>query len=127
MGVTHVLCEYADDVPVKLWGYISMKATSVISEEENGHSGKPAIEISELAVDKTVSRRGVGTELIHYALATINLIRKQIGVRFVTVYADAMAVGFYEKVGFTKLSTLYDLPTEDWNADCIPMCILISP
>lgn len=52
-GVTHVLCKYENDIPVKICAYITLRSSVFITEIMNHNvTGDPAVEISELAVDK---------------------------------------------------------------------------
>ena len=127
MGVTHICCGFDDSgMPVKIIGFVTIKTSSVITDDDGTFNGKPAVEISELAVDEAWVRQGFGTMLVKYALAKIAETKTNIGVRYVVVCADEQAVEFYKKVGFDSLSSIYEIPREEWNAGCIPMYIDLS-
>ena len=124
MGVTHVALGYDDEgTPVKIQGFVTIKTNSVVSVCDGINNGVPAMEIAELAVDKDIARQGLGTMLIKHALSIIDEIRCKVGIKYAVVCADELAIGFYEKVGFTHLSDYYVIPREQWNAGCVPMCI----
>lgn len=124
MSVTYVMVEYVNMEPSSILGFISLKTNSLLSEDEKGRqTGKPAIEISQFAVAAGYERQGIGSDLFKYALAIINKSRNDMGVQYLLVYSDPQAVGFYEKMHCRKVSTLYEIPNEGWNANCIPMMI----
>jgi len=103
-------------------GFITLRASSLLSSEGQTIIGRPAIEVAMLAVDQAYERRGVGTALIEFAIAEAALLRgEHLGVRCITLAADHHAVTFYEKMGFNRLSELYEIPFEPWSVNCVPM------
>ena len=131
MGTTHVLLEYAgentNDPPVKMLAYITLKATSVTEVCDGVKSGKPALEITELAVSEDCALKGYGSVLVQYAIVTAkNLNQEFLGVKYVVLCADQMAVPFYEKLHFAPLRNSFDIPREGWNRDCTPMLLEIE-
>lgn len=123
-SMTHVL---VDDEIGLLAGYVSLRATSLISVGENGLPVvHPTIEIAELAVDERYERKGVGTELVNIALGAADFLRQHwLGIKYIAVCADPSAVGFYEKEGFRSVATLYEIPRDGWNDNCVPMYIAL--
>lgn len=125
MGVTHVLAQHDDEGnPTAILGYVTLKASSLLEKTESGYSGKPALEISELAVDQKFEHQGIGRLLLDYALLCCREIQKSAGVMYLLVYAEPQAVEFYSHVlSFEKMRNLYEIPNETWNADCVPMLL----
>jgi ribosomal protein S18 acetylase RimI-like enzyme len=128
LGVTFVLLRYENGVPVSILGYITLKATSLISMGENEWEGSPAVEIAELAVRNGEEGRGYGSLLLKAGIVLANKLKENfIGVRYVTVCADHKAVGFYKKVvDFNLAEHHYKLPREQWNMTCVPMYIQLT-
>ena len=88
--------------------------------------GDFALEIAELAVDERYERKGVGTELVNIALGAADFLRQHwLGIKYIAVCADPSAVGFYEKEGFRSVATLYEIPRDGWNDNCVPMYIAL--
>lgn len=122
MSITYVMLESVDDKPSAILGFVSLKANSLLSEDENGkQTEKPAIEISQFAVADGYERQGVGSDLFKYALALIHQTRSTLGVQYLLVYSDPQAVGFYKKMHCREISSFYEIPNEGWNANCTPM------
>ncbi len=121
LGVTYVMVE--EDK--KIVGYVTLKAASLVTESGESHKvGYPAIEISELAVDKDYRGQGIGYELVEAAIVTGQMLNENfLGVQYLVLCADRNAVEFYEKprLGLRKVDTYTDIPREDWNMDCVPM------
>ena len=121
IGVTYVMVENDK----KIVGYVTVKAASLITDGGESHKiGYPAIEISELAVDKDYRGQGIGYELVESAIAIGLLLNENyLGVQYLVLCADRNAVAFYEKprLGLRKLDEISDVPREDWNMDCVPM------
>ena len=65
-------------------------------------SSYPALKIGRLAVNKTNSMQGVGTQIVHFVKSMYDM-NKQAGCRFITVDAIPSAVGFYKKCLFVVL------------------------
>lgn len=134
MGVTYVFCEYEglneeEMVPIRILGFVTLKASPLVSggygEPLEGH---PAVEISELAVDKNYEGQGVGKILLNTAAYITKQVRENfVGIKYLTVCADPLAEGFYEHVlGFKKVSSIYNVPREQWNGSCVPMMLKIA-
>ncbi len=123
MSTTHVMVEYEDgcDDPVCLNGYISLKATSLVIED-NTLSGYPALEISELAVDKKFEGQHYGKALLEYAVRICDELREQIGIKYLLVCAEKNAESYYKHVlPFHNAGDYYIIPREQWNENCIPL------
>jgi GNAT superfamily N-acetyltransferase len=60
----------------------------------------PAIKIARLAVDKRYKRRGIGQNLLLWAVGKAYEISKQIGCRYITVDAKRESIDFYLKYEF---------------------------
>lgn len=118
-SVTHVLLDSDSN---RIAGYVSLRATSLVSTDEDGvFLVHPAIEIAELAVDADYEGKDVGSDLVGFVILFANELRASIGIRSVLVCADPKAVGFYEKQHFEPLSSLYKTLNDGWNNNCIPM------
>lgn len=115
---------FIDEEKNKLAGYISLRASALFYEDEGKIRAKPAVEISELAVDENYERKGVGTEMFSYAVFTADNLRDCVmGVSHIILCADPMAVEFYKKLGFDEISSGYKVPRDGWNDNCVPMYI----
>lgn len=127
MSLTFVMCEYEGKAPTKIMGFISLKATSLLYQNDEGQmEGYPALEIAELAVDQSCEGRGKGTDLLKYALVQCDFIRNDhAAVRYLVVCATEEAAGFYLKerptVQFGRAEDRYVIPREIWNDSCIPL------
>lgn len=119
--VTHV---FIDEGANRIMGYVSLRTNSIVSKGDNNKViGKPALEISVLAVDKDYERRGVGTILISQAISIATKLHKEYaGVKYLILAADTQAVGFYEKMGFSKFSNQWEqIPAETFSSSYVPM------
>ena len=119
-NTTHLLY---DDETQEILGFVSLRATSVVYRDENT-MGRPALEISVLAVDQRHERQGIGSTLIQLAIHHAKFLHETIiGVRNIVLMADVKAVGFYEHRGFVKIEDYMDidLPRVTWNRGCVPM------
>lgn len=123
MGVTSVLVRYDENgAPQSIMGYITLKVSALLQDADKGFTGKPAIEISELAVDKRFEGQGIGVALLSYAVSCFYKIKETAGVMCMLVYAEPNAVGFYKHVlDFAETKDIYEIPHEKWNASCVPM------
>lgn len=121
MGTTHILIEENEEEK-RIIGFITLKSSSLVSKGDDMICGVPAIEITELAVDKRFERQKNGQLLLSYAIDLAGRIKNDsIGAKHVILCAEPMSVGFYEKFGFAKLSETSIIPREGWNRNCIPM------
>lgn len=120
-GTTHVFVR-RDDEGEKLLGYITLRATSYTKIIDGTTYGNPAMEIFELAVSKDVEGQHVGTALMKFALTqAMELKETMLGIEYITLCADEMAVPFYEKLGFGRIDSQGEIPREQWNVNCVPM------
>jgi ribosomal protein S18 acetylase RimI-like enzyme len=60
----------------------------------------PAIKIARLAVDDRYKRRGIGENLLLWAVGKAYEISNQIGCRYITVDAKRESINFYTKYEF---------------------------
>ena len=124
LNVTHLFIEKDESGEDVICGYVTLKATSLIRDDDGVKLGFPALEISELAVDEKYEGRGLGTAMVKYAFVHADeLHNKSIGIQYITLCADPKAVSFYERkeLGFAKIRDYDDVPREGWNKTCIPM------
>ena len=115
---------FIDDDTKQLMSFISLRASSIISEDDSkAFIGIPALEISMLAVDEKYERRGVGSDLIDYAIATADELHKScIGIQHIVLAADKLAVGFYKRMDFVPMEDRWKhIPKEQFSTSCLPM------
>lgn len=128
-GVTHLFVNVDEDGnEIEIAGFVTLRATSLISESENGVPVvHPSLEIAELAVNKNHEKRGVGSALVNLALCMADELRtEKLGIKYVVLCADPKAIGFYEnKHKFEKIGELYQTPREGWNESCEAMYITL--
>ena len=108
----------------KITGFITLRANSLLMQADGVVFGKPAIEIAELAVDKDYEGKGIGTFMVEYALIkAVALTQNHLGIKYAVLCADPMAVPFYsrERLGFSLMRDLYEIPRDGWNDNCSPM------
>ena len=123
LATTYVFLD--DEKEKTIIGYISIKATALIDEMEDAIVGYPALEVAELAVSKDYSRKGYGKKIMKFAINLAVELSEKIGIRYVLVCADPMAVEFYKCKGL-EFRVLADytgqlIPRESWNTTCVPM------
>lgn len=127
MGVTHV---FIDDENQKMAGYITLRGSSLIADSgESFKFGYPALEIAELAVDKSYEGMGLGIGMVMFAVAeAVSLNEANVGFQYVVLCADPKAVGFYEnpKLGFKRVSSDKSIPREYRNQNCVPLMLKIK-
>ncbi|HIT67105.1 MAG TPA: GNAT family N-acetyltransferase [Candidatus Merdisoma merdipullorum] len=129
MGVTHAFIDEDENSGTKkIAGYITLRGSSLIMESgEDYKLGYPALEISELAVDKDYENQGLGTEMVKFAIGeAVELNEERIGFQYVILCADPEAVGFYQKLGFNSIRQLQEIPREHRNSSCVPMMMKIA-
>jgi len=127
-GVTHVLLEENDQSGEKaIIGFVTSRASSLISEYEDNIDGRSAIEITEIAISKEYERQGFGTYLLSSAIMIIDEMRSDyLGVEYVVACADTASIPFYEKSNFIPISKYHEIPREGWNKNCIPMVMKLK-
>ena len=124
-ATTHILW---DDDSLSIIGYVSVRCSSLIlGTDSTAFWGKSALEITALAIDKQWEHMGYGeiliSELIYIAY---ELCKKYTGVEAIVVAAAEEAKGFYEKVGFSELSDLYEIPAESFGETYVPMLFKLN-
>lgn len=126
-GITYVLLEKDGDRNKAIAGYVSVRAASLISKDENGRSiGAPALEIAELAVSKDYKGNGYGKALVNKAIVLADELRRDyLSIKHIVLYSDPSSIDFYKKNGFVEVGDLYEIPHENWNADCEPMYLTL--
>ena len=99
-------------------GYIVL-AMAQLSKAKQGDLGIdtygdiPALLISHLATHKKYERRGIGRNMVSWAIRYAKTVSKRIGCRVVLVKAEKDVTEFYEKSGFVYATT----KTENENAE----------
>jgi len=124
-GITHILVHDDSKSNMKaIAGYVTLRTSSLISQNGDETTGRSAVEIAEIAVDKLYERRGYGTALLDFVFLLVDDIRlNTIGVEYIVACADTASVTFYEKNSFVRISEHYEVPREGWNRNCIPMIL----
>ena len=121
LGTTHVFIKEADGVEY-LAGFITLRASSLVTDNDGVLQGRPALEIAELAVDERFAGQHIGRVLVEFAVSMADSLNAaSIGVRYVVVCSDPQSCGFYERCHFSALDALSAVPRENWNNTCIPM------
>lgn len=128
MGITFALIQYdEEDRPVRLKGYVSLKAACLMHDNGESFIGEPGIEISELAVDGEFAGQGIGRALLDQAVYHCNCVREHIGVKHLLVCAEPKAVEFYRHVlKFDEVRKAFYIPRELWNINCVPMYLKLQ-
>lgn len=127
MATTHVMVEYEvqedeTEAFIGICGFISLKATALITSDNESIVGDPAIEIAELAVNKNYEKENNGRALLEYAVNLCDELRDTIGAKYLLVCAAKKAVEFYKHIlPFGNAEDYYIIPREIWNEDCIPL------
>ena len=91
-----------------LTGFVTLTTDTIgynLIEQSDGIDGYvyrkyPAIKIARLAVDKRYKRRGIGQNLLFWAVGKAYEVSKQIGCRYITVDAKRESLDFYLKCEF---------------------------
>lgn len=130
MGVTHVFIDEDEESGEKrIAGYITLRNSSLIMDVgEKYKMGYPALEISELAVDKRYENKGLGTDMVKFAInEAVELNNDKIGCQYVILCADPKAVGFYanKQLKFENIRQMQEIPRESRNSTCVPMMLKI--
>ncbi|MDR3063831.1 MAG: GNAT family N-acetyltransferase [Methanobrevibacter sp.] len=99
------LCKYNTEVV----GYLAISNDSIkIRKEDKLKMGKtykyyPAIKIGRLAIDKKFQKKQIGTLMIKWVGGIGIKLRKEIGIKFISVDAYIKSKEFYEKNSFKVL------------------------
>lgn len=99
----------------RIYGYISFTC-SVIELEDGQKPEKPArariypaypaVKIARLAVDISIRNKGYGKQMMDFAIAHItDKIMPNVGCRFLIVDSKQESVSFYQRAGFTLVSS----------------------
>jgi GNAT superfamily N-acetyltransferase len=97
-----------------VYGYYTLLAGQLDHQAATAEASKglaprfpiPVAILARLAVDGDRHREGIGAALLNDALVRVVRASEQVGVRAVVVHAaDENAAGFYERFGFSALST----------------------
>ena len=110
MGRTYVF-EYEG----RIVGYIvlamaHMPVTKQHRRDIDTYGTVPALLISHLATHEQYERRGVGKNMLLWAISYGKKIAEIVGCRMVIVSADADVVDFYKKSGFVHGTKNADIP-----------------
>lgn len=123
LGTTHVFISELDGKEY-LAGFITLRASALVENNNGSVQGKPALEIAELAVDERFAGQRIGSLLVSFAVSKADSLNTSVlGIRCVVVCSDPQSAGFYEKCKFQMLAKVGDIPREGWNDSCIPMYI----
>jgi len=102
--LANTTCVFFDNKPV---GFYSLAADALnLESPEKNSIGKnlrtyPAIKLARMALDKTHQGAGLGTLIVEILKGfAVDLNRKGIAIRFITVDAYSQKLGFYAKCGF---------------------------
>lgn len=119
---------FIDENANRIMGFVSLRASAIISDTNGGMTGFPALEVAVLAVDKDYAGQGVGRALIDYVICQADeLHKKSIGIQYIVLAADKKAVGFYEHMNFVPLENCWNrIPKENWSANCVPMSLRLD-
>lgn len=107
LSKTYVLVDQGD---ATVYGFVSLTCSDVHLEVKTPIPdfpyNYPCVKIVRLAIDKTMKRSGLGTELVNWSISIAKeKVMRHVGCRFIIVDSKKSAVGFYEKCGFTLLDT----------------------
>lgn len=101
------------DSPPKVWAYMSLVCSSIkLDFDEHpddvdgySYSDFPAVKIARLAVDSRIIDKGVGSQMIQFAISMArDKIMPQIGCRYLVADSKEDAVTYYtDKHGFSVL------------------------
>jgi ribosomal protein S18 acetylase RimI-like enzyme len=124
-GITHVLIDDdTGDGAEAIVGFVALRASSLISDNYDEITGRAAIEITEIAIDKCYEGKGFGTSLLKLAISLADDMRNNyVGIEYIVACADSASESFYKKNRFSRVSDYYDIPREGWNKNCIPMVL----
>ena len=130
MGVTHVFVDDNEKAKKKsLAVYITLRGSSLVMETgENYKLGFPALEIAELAVDQNYEGKGLGTDMVKFAInEAVELNDTRIGFQYVILCADVAAVEFYSnsELKFKPIRPMQEIPREHRNSNCTPMMLKV--
>lgn len=77
----------------------------------------PALTIAHLATDERHEKQGVGSRMVHHAIDIAKKLAMDVGCRVVLANSELDAVGFYEKMGFVKFTSMLPLPADGLSCD----------
>lgn len=102
---TIFLCKYNE----KIIAYFALSADSIKIDEtlEINYPYYPAVKIGRLAVAEDYQKKNVGSILIEWIIIYIYTIRKEIGIRLISVDAYSKAINFYKNNFFKCIESKY--------------------
>ena len=125
LGTTHVLVGEENGNKILL-GFMTLRSSSYIVQQDDSMHGEPALEIMELAIDRRYEHLGYGRRLVNAAIDLADsLTESSISFKYIVLCADRQAVPFYSRCDFAKLSDYAEVPRNGANDECIPMAIRI--
>jgi GNAT superfamily N-acetyltransferase len=105
LGVTYLA--FDDN---QLIGFVTISMADVRTQKmELDHSpvirieNLSALQIGQLAINKVIQRRGIGTKLVGWCMSKAIEYSKTIGCRSLVLNAIPESIGFYKHLGFTEL------------------------
>lgn len=104
-STTHLLL---NDDATELIAYISLCADAIPlgmkerEEEDMHYSTSPALKIARLAVASNYQGKGIGRDMVEFALNTADDMTQYCGIVFLTLDCYEHRVPFYEHLGFKR-------------------------
>ncbi len=108
VGVTYVAIEggrilgFATVAP----GHIEIEGLPAVERGKLPHYPLPALRLARLAVDQSLQRQGLGSQLLRFVLRLALRMASEYGCMGVLVDAKSQAEGFYSKHGFIGLEAV---------------------
>ena len=103
---------YACKYDEKIVAFFSLSADSIKINDplEVSYPQYPAIKIGRLGVHKDYQNNSIGTMIIYWVIGFCREIRKDIGVRFISVdaYNDEQVINFYKNNLFIEFNEIKD-------------------
>lgn len=97
----------------KLAGYVTVLSDAIrihgthlgktFSDQGVPYKTLPAMKIARMCVDENFKRRGIGTNMLLFAMSRLIAVNKCCGCRFLIVDAKRDAIHFYKRFGFQVL------------------------
>ena len=89
--------------------------------------GEPALEISQLAVDKRYERQNIGRTRIGKIIAIACEINEQFsGIKYIVLCSVKSAEEFYQRVNFKYIEHNAYVPRDGRNNPCTPMIMRLN-
>jgi hypothetical protein len=105
LGVSYVFRFDAEIVGFVTLSMADLRKEKMEDEDklQIGKENYPALQISQLAVCKKLTRKKIGTFLCDFSLAKAYEFSEKVGCRFLVLNAKREVMGFYIKYGFKLL------------------------